>query len=75
MIEGQLNLGTKDRLSDLFVNSTEQFLIVLKAKVGEENKEIMIINKNFISWIEPIQEDREYKEHIYQKGAQKLSYW
>ena len=74
LIEGQLNLGTKDRLSDLFINSTDRFIIVLKATLNGENKEVMIINKSFISWVEPINEDRDFKEHIYQKGAQKLSY-
>lgn len=74
IIEGQLNLGTKDRLSDLFINSTDPFIIVLKATVGDVNKEVMIINKSFIAWVEPIVEDRDFKEHVYQKGAQKLSY-
>jgi hypothetical protein len=25
--------------------------------------------------VEPISEDRAFNEHLYQKGAQKLSYW
>ncbi len=74
VIEGQLNLGTKDRLSDVFINSTEQFLVILKATVNDDAKEVMILNRNFIAWVEPVAEDRDFKEHIYQKGAQKLSY-
>lgn len=73
VIEGHVNLGTKDRLSDLFVNSTDDFLILLKAVVNEDTKEVLIINKSFIAWVEPIEEDREFREHVYQKGAQKIS--
>lgn len=73
-ITGQVNLGTKDRLSDMFVHSEERFIILLKASINnEETREILILNMDFIAWVEPILEDRAFNEHLYQKGAQKLS--
>jgi hypothetical protein len=74
-ITGQVNLGTKDRLSDMFIQSEERFVIILKAIIdNEQAKEILILNMDFIAWVEPISEDRAFNEHLYQKGAQKLSY-
>ncbi|MBU0992064.1 MAG: hypothetical protein KJ737_06180 [Proteobacteria bacterium] len=74
-ITGQINLGTKDRLSDMFIQSGDKFIIILKATFdSEETKEVMILNMDYIAWVEPVAEDREFNEHLYQKGAQKLSY-
>lgn len=73
-VTGQINLGNKDRLSDMFLNSSEQFIILLKATCNDEPKEVMILNLKYIAWVEPVAEDRTYDDHIYQKGAQKLEY-
>ena len=74
-ITGQINLGTKDRLSDMFIQSEERFIILLKATIDtDETKEVLILNMDFIAWIEPISEERSFNEHLYQKGAQKLSF-
>ena len=73
-VTGQVNLGNKDRLSDMFLNSGEKFIILLKATCNDEPKEVMILNIDYIAWVEPIAEDRAYDDHIYQKGAQKLEF-
>ena len=53
-VTGQVNLGNKDRLSDMFLNSDEKFIILLKATCNDESKEIMILNLDYIAWVEPI---------------------
>ena len=50
---GKINIGIKERVSDLFTKSDSQFIILLNAehKVGSEK--VLIINKNHIVWAEP----------------------
>ena len=50
---GKVNIGIKERLSDLFTKSDSQFIILLNAEHKDGSEKILIINKNHIVWAEP----------------------
>ena len=50
---GKVNIGIKERVSDLFTKSDSQFIILLNAEHKDGSEKILIINKNHIVWAEP----------------------
>lgn len=54
LVRGKINIGTNDRLSDVFVKGKFPFVVLFD--VGESGggiKKVLIINKNHIVWVEP----------------------
>ncbi len=52
-LTGETNIGAQDRVSDIFNNSENQFLILTKSEHKGGSDKILIINKNHIVWAEP----------------------
>ena len=50
---GKVNIGIKERVSDLFTKSDNQFIILLNAEHKDGSEKVLIINKNHIVWAEP----------------------
>ncbi|MGD8387850.1 MAG: hypothetical protein PVG49_11970 [Desulfobacteraceae bacterium] len=50
---GQINIGIKDRVSDLFTKSESQFIVLTDVETREGSGKTLIINKNHIVWVEP----------------------
>ena len=50
---GRINIGIKERVSDLFTKSDNPFIILLNAEHKEGTGKVLIINKNHIVWAEP----------------------
>lgn len=50
---GEVNLGIKDRVSDLFTKETTPFIVLTDAETREGSGKIFIINKSQIVWAEP----------------------
>ncbi len=52
-IRGKVNLGVKERLSDLFTKSESPFVIVTEATHKEGAGKTLFVNKSHIVWAEP----------------------
>lgn len=50
---GKINLGHNKRVSDLFKNPCEQFIILVDVFFRESHEKVVIVNKNHIVWAEP----------------------
>ena len=50
---GQINIGIKDRVSDLFTKSESLFIVLTDVETREGSGKTLIINKNHIVWVEP----------------------
>ena len=50
---GKTNLGNYKRISDLFKNPCEQFIVLVEVVFREASEKTVIINKNHIVWVEP----------------------
>jgi len=55
IIIGYVNLGMKNRISDL-VNDSKAFIVLINAQSGTSENKTFIINKQCISHIEPLEE-------------------
>jgi hypothetical protein len=54
LISGAINLGFESRISDVFIASDNQFVVMFDAKiVGETSEKVIIVNKNHVVWIQP----------------------
>ena len=52
-LHGKVNIGIKERLSDLFTKDESQFIILFEAEqMGPPNK-VFFVNKRHIVWAEP----------------------
>ena len=51
---GKVNIRHRQRLSDIFRDPQEQFIILINAKRRENPKTVMFVNKNSIMWAKPI---------------------
>jgi hypothetical protein len=50
-IKGKVNIGDRfHRLSDLFKNSQEAFIIVVSEEPHDAAKKVYFVNKNYIVW-------------------------
>lgn len=52
-INGKVNIGQKQRVSDIFTSSEELFLVLVDVSFKESFGKTMFINKNHIVWAEP----------------------
>jgi hypothetical protein len=53
LVRGKVNIGTNDRLSDVFVKGKFPFVVLFDVGEPEGIKKVLIINKNHIVWVEP----------------------
>ncbi len=52
-LTGKVNIGIKDRVSDLFTKGEHPFLVLFDAEYKDSQEKVFIINKNNIVWVEP----------------------
>ena len=52
-IQGKVNLGTNQRVSDIFTTGDAPFIVIVEAFLREGAGKILIINKKHIVWVEP----------------------
>lgn len=50
---GEVNLGIKERVSDLFTKTDNPFIVLSNAEHKEGSGKVLIVNKNHIVWAEP----------------------
>jgi len=52
-ISGKVNIGIKDRVSDLFTKTDNQFIVVFDAELKSSSGKVLFVNKDNIIWAEP----------------------
>jgi len=52
-LQGKINIGIKERLSDLFTKTESPFIVLLDAEHMEGSGKVLFINKSNIVWAEP----------------------
>jgi hypothetical protein len=52
-LSGKVNIGIKDRVSDLFTKSENPFIVLSDAVHKDGSADVIIVNKNHIVWAEP----------------------
>lgn len=52
-LTGQVNIGIKDRVSDLFTRSDSPFVVLSDVDTREGSGKILVVNKTHIVWVEP----------------------
>ena len=52
-IQGKLNVGSNQRVSDIFTTGDAPFIVIVEAFLREGTGKILIINKKHIVWVEP----------------------
>ncbi len=52
-IYGKINVGNKERVSDIFTSSESPFVVMVDASYKENIGKTMFINKRHIVWAEP----------------------
>ena len=50
---GQVNLGLKERVSDLFTKTENPYIVLHNAEHKDGSGKVLIVNKNHIVWAEP----------------------
>ena len=50
---GKVNIGIRERLSDMFTKPEKPFIILLNGEHKEGSERVLIINKDHIIWAEP----------------------
>jgi len=50
---GQVNLGIKDRVSELFTRSDSPFVVLTDVETCKGCGKTLIVNKSHIVWVEP----------------------
>ncbi len=56
-LRGKINIGAKStRLSDWFYLNKDQFITVFEATLEGETDQVLILNKDNIIWVMPIEE-------------------
>ena len=53
---GKVNIGIKERVSDLFTKTENPFIVLLDAEHKDGSGKVLIVNKNHIVWAEPVEE-------------------
>ncbi|MBW1693255.1 MAG: hypothetical protein JRJ41_03665 [Deltaproteobacteria bacterium] len=53
IITGKLNIGDYPRVSDLFKQSPDQYLVLADAEHRGSSGKVVIVNKSEIVWVEP----------------------
>ena len=52
-IAGYVNIGIKERVSDVFTKADNQFIVLFDAEHRGASAKVLFINKNHIVWAEP----------------------
>ena len=52
-LTGQVNIGIKDRVSELFTRSDSPFVVMTDVETRDGSGKVLIVNKNQIVWVEP----------------------
>ena len=53
-IKGKVNISPSKRLSEVFTQGQEPFVVIYEATIGDGSKDkTFILNKSGISWVEP----------------------
>jgi small nuclear ribonucleoprotein (snRNP)-like protein len=52
-IRGKLNIGTKERVSDLFTKTVDPFIVISDVEHGSGSGKELFLNKNSVVWIQP----------------------
>jgi len=52
-ITGRVNIGIKERVSDLFTKTESQFLVLQDAEHSSGSGKVLFVNKDHIVWAEP----------------------
>ena len=52
-INGKVNIGQKQRVSDIFTSSEELFVVLVDVSYKESFGKTMFVNKRHIVWVEP----------------------
>ena len=50
---GKINLGIKERVSDIFTKTGNPFVILFDAKHRDGEEKVFFVNKDHIVWVEP----------------------
>jgi hypothetical protein len=52
-LAGKVNIGIKERVSDLFTKTDDPFIVLTGAEHDYASEKVLFINKNHIVWVEP----------------------
>ncbi len=50
---GKINIGIKDRVSDLFTRSDSPFVVLTDVETRDGSGRVLVLNKAQIVWVEP----------------------
>lgn len=50
---GKVNLGIKERVSDLFTKTENPFIVLFDAEHRDATGKVFFVNKSSIVWVEP----------------------
>ena len=50
---GKINIGIKERVSDLFTKTDNPFIVLFDAEHSAGSGKVLFVNKNNIVWVEP----------------------
>ena len=50
---GKVNIGIKERVSDLFTKTDNPFIVLVDVEHSGINRKVLFVNKNNIVWVEP----------------------
>jgi len=53
LLRGKITRGDKNRVSDIFIQSDNPFIVLYDVSSQSVESKVMIINKNHIVWVEP----------------------
>ena len=52
-LQGKVNVALKKRVSDLFTDGSEQFIVMIEVSSRRGSNKTLFVNKNHIVWVEP----------------------
>ncbi len=52
-MSGKINIGVKERVSDIFTNEDNPFIVLFDAEHKNTSGKVLFVNKNNIVWAEP----------------------
>jgi len=50
---GKINIGIKERVSDLFTKTENPFIILSDVEHKDGSRKVLFVNKDHIVWVEP----------------------
>jgi hypothetical protein len=53
IVNGRVNIAAKDRVSDLFTNTKDPFLVMTDVRLPEGGARTLFVNKRHVVWVEP----------------------